>query len=279
MRGMSVLVAVLAGEVFLRAQTSAPQSAKGPRFEAASIKRNVSGSGASSWGGRGGRWTGTNITPLMLVTNAYQYESFRIAGAPGWMSSERYDISAVADSEAERTPVQAMLRTLLAERFNFAAHTEMRSVQTYTLVRSRDDGLLGPRMKPWTIDCDALRKAGQLQLPPPPRTIEDLATPRLCGMSAGGSTFRFYTAGGRSIGDLARVLMSELNAPVTDRTGLSGLFEMALHWNADPSAPNADPALPSLFTAIQEQLGLKLEARREPTEVLIIDRIDRPTPD
>jgi len=276
MRGMSVLVAVLAGEVFLRAQTSAPQSAKGPRFEAASIKRNVSGSGASSWGGRGGRWTGTNITPLMLVTNAYQYESFRIAGAPGWMSSERYDISAVADSEAERTPVQAMLRTLLAERFNFVAHVEMRPLQTYQLVLAREDGRLGPQLKPWTLDCDALRKSGKLPPAPVPRSAADFAIAVPCGMRGGMGV---YAAGGRSIGDLASSLASDLSAPITDHTGLSGNFEIVLRWNPDPSAPGADPTLPSLFTAVEEQLGLKLEARREPAEVLVIDRVERPTPD
>ena len=276
MRGVSVLVAILAGDVFLLGQASAPQSANGPRFEAASIKRNVSGSRASSWGGRGGRWTGTNVTPLTLVTSGYRYETFRIIGAPGWMSSERYDISAVAGSEAERASVEAMLRTLLAERFNFAAHTETRPVQTYTLVRARDDGQLGPRMKPWTLDCDELRKEGKLLTPPPIRTIEDLATPRPCGMSAGPG---MYTAGGRSVNELVRALASEVDAPVADGTGLTGLYEMALRWNPDPAAPAADSALPSLFTAIQEQLGLKLEARREPTEVLVIDRSERPTPD
>jgi uncharacterized protein (TIGR03435 family) len=70
-----------------------------------------------------------------------------------------------------------------------------------------------------------------------------------------------------------------LSTPVTDHTGLSGDFEIVLRWNPDPSLPGADPSLPSLFTAVQEQLGLKLEARREPAEVLVIDRVDRPTPD
>ena len=251
------------------------------RFEVVSIKRSVSESAASSLGGRWGRWNAVNITPLRLVTSVYPFDTLRVVGAPGWMSSERYDIAAVTGGEANHAAIQAMLRTLLAERFNFAAHVETRTLQTYALVLAREDGHLGPRMKPFTSDCDALR-TGQLRMQLQIQALEDLTKPRPCGMSLGlgrHRAFRFYQATGEGVADLVRVLMSQVERPVTDRTGLKGLFEIALYWNGDPSAPSTDPVLPSLFTAVQEQLGLKLDPRHEPAEVLVIDRIDRPAPD
>jgi len=277
MRTVMAIAVVVAGSL-LSAQAPATQTttADVARFDGASIKRNVSGSGSMSVGGRGGRWFAVNATPLTLVMNAYPFQPYRILDAPGWMSSARYDINAVADGEPDRARMQTMLRTLLAERFNFVAHVEMRPLQTYQLVLAREDGRLGPQLKPWTLDCDALRKSGKLPPAPVPRSAADFAIAVPCGMRGGMGV---YAAGGRSIGDLASSLASDLSAPITDHTGLSGNFEIVLRWNPDPSAPGADPTLPSLFTAVEEQLGLKLEARREPAEVLVIDRVERPTPD
>jgi uncharacterized protein (TIGR03435 family) len=277
MRAVVAIAVAVAGSV-LSAQAPAPPgtTAGVARFDGASIKRNVSGSGSMTVGGRDGRWSAVNITPITLVMNAYPFQPYRILDAPGWMSSERYDINAVAEGQPDRARTQAMLRTLLADRFNFAAHIETRTLQTYALVRAREDGQPGPQLKPWTLDCDALRKSGKLPPAPMPRTMADFAIPVPCGMRGGMGV---YAAGGRSIADLASSLASDLSAPVTDRTGLSGNFEIVLRWNPDPSAPGADPTLPSLFTAVQEQLGLKLEPRREPAEVLVIDRVERPMSD
>ena len=86
-----------------------------------------------------------------------------------------------------------------------------------------------------------------------------------------------FAAGGYALGDFVQSLATDLGTVVSDRTGLEGKFEIALRWNPDPSRPNTDNSLPSLFTAVEEQLGLKLDARREPVEVLVIDRIERPT--
>jgi uncharacterized protein (TIGR03435 family) len=142
-------------------------------------------------------------------------------------------------------------------------------MQTYALLRARSDGQLGPNLKPWMIDCKTYRpKPGELV---PPQTVEDLAKPRPCGMSGGSG---LLIAGGRPIDTLVRNIAGELRTPVTDHTGLLGEYEISLRWNPDPAR---DSEFPSLFTALQDQLALKLESRREPVEVLVVDRIDRPT--
>jgi uncharacterized protein (TIGR03435 family) len=268
----SLILAFTLPVVHAASQQPAPN---GPRFDVVSIRRNTSGSGSMTVGGQRGRFMAVNTTVLTLIMNAYPFETFRVIGAPGWATSERYDVSALVEGEPDLQQRQAMLQRLLADRFNLAAHTETRPMQTYALVLARSDGRLGPQLKPWTVDCDALRKSASAA-PPSPRTGADFAIVVPCGMRGSRGA---YAAGGYPIDAFARSLSSELSAPVTDRTGLKGDFEILLRWNPDPSLPGADPALPSLFTAVEEQLGLKLEPRREPAEVLVIDRIERPTPD
>jgi hypothetical protein len=192
MRRLPAVIGFCFSSALLIAQAPVQQRVPddGPRFEVASIRRNTSGSGSMSVGGQRDRFVAVNATPLTLVMNAYPYETFRILGAPGWMSSERYDVNALVGSETTLERRQAMLRALLAERLNLLAHTETRPMQTYALVLARADGQLGPQLKPWTVDCEALRKSGKRALPPP-RTPADFAIPPPCGMhGAAASTPR-----------------------------------------------------------------------------------------
>lgn len=216
-----------------------------------------------------GRFPATNTPPLNLVQTAYGFEPYRILGAPDWSRSERYDVTTTGEGRIPPEQMRERMRSLLVDRFGLIAHTEMREMQTYALLRARADQQLGPNLKPWTIDCKTYKPpAGD---PAPVRTVDDLARVRPCGMSGGTG---LLVAGGRPIAVLVSNLAGDLRTPVTDHTGLTGDFEISLRWNPDPAR---DSEFPSLFTALQEQLGLKLESRRESIEVLVIDRLQRPT--
>ena len=244
-----------------------------PRWEVGSIKRNTSNSGVANWSTRGEKLLAMNVSALTLLQDAFPYESYRMLNVPGWASSERYDVTAVASGPVDQGQQRRMMQMLLADHFHLVTHTEIRQLDTYSLVLARADGQLGPQIERWDADCEALRKAGQLPESPPFTTFEALAVLRPCQTAQGAG---LYSAGGQPLATLARVLGGELGALVMDRTGLKGNFNILLRWNRDPSRTDLDAKFPSLMTALQEQLGLKLESRREPVEVLVIDRLERP---
>ncbi len=172
-----------------------------------------------------------------------------------------------------------MLRSLLIERFILKTHTETRELPTYALVLARSDKRLGPQLAPSAIDCVALRKSIPAAAPSP-----GASRPCVVTMAAGR-----IVGGSMLIADLATQLSLAMQGIVEDRTGLTGRFDFQLLYAAQVSAGGVvtnSPALSpsdsdrlSLFTALQEQLGLKLESARGPVDVLVIDRVDRPTPD
>jgi uncharacterized protein (TIGR03435 family) len=246
-------------------------SAQTPAFDVVSIKRNTSGSQSVSVGGVPGRFTAVNVTALMLLQNAYPLETFHIFGAPGWTSSERYDVSATMTAPATFEQRQAMLRNMFAERFTLVSHFETRAMPAYVLTVARADGKLGPRIRPWTVDCKAVW-SGEVSNPPP-SSVPGIPP---CGGRGGGG---LYAQSGVNIEGFARSLASDLGARVIDRTGLQGLWEIHLQWNAGTRRfDGAEPdQFGSLFTSLQEQLGLKLESQRVPIDVLVIDSIDRPS--
>ena len=147
-----------------------------------------------------------------------------------------------------------MMRALLAERFKLALHREMRGVQGFVLVRASDQ--LGPGLRPASVNCE-----------------ENANGPRC---SQGGITSNTFTAFGLPLTNVVRLIASQMSAPIVDDTGLTGAFDVALHWSNDPGAGDDAPVI---STAIREQLGLRLERREVPIEVLVIDHIERPTAD
>ena len=163
-----------------------------------------------------------------------------------------------------------MLRSLLADRFKLVVRQEKRELPVYALVKARSDGGLGPRMKASAVDCGPTgrgRGAPAPGSPPgPPAGCRALITPS-------GVNFE-----GQTTAHLATVLGMAVRQTVIDKTGLVGGFDLQLSFSPD-SAPAPDSNLPSLFTAVQEQLGLKLESTRAPMEVVVIDSVERPTPD
>jgi uncharacterized protein (TIGR03435 family) len=245
-----------------------------PSFEVATIKRNVSGDPGGGGGFRLGRFQITNVDVEMLLRIAYrqgpQLLPSQIVGGPEWMRSDFYDITATVGPDlAAKPPAELLtmqpllLQSLLEDRFKLKVHRETRELQRYALVLARKDTSLGPQLRRSQIDCSV-----------------DFTK---CSVRAGAGTF---TSGSAVIVALANYLASAVvQTVVVDRTGLEGRYEIALEWAPDrsplPLNGDATPAVPSdkpsIFAALQEQLGLKLEPERGPVDVVVIDHIERPT--
>lgn len=249
--------------------------AQSVRFEVASIKRNTSGTPGYARVEPGARFTAVNVPPLQLIRQAYGVQTFTIVNLPDWTRSDGYDVLAKAPDGTEVMPnMAALLKNLLADRFGFAAHTETREMPTYDLTLARSDGRLGAKMTRATVDC-----TGNTSGAPP--ALSASGEP-LCGVTGGPGRI---VVRGFPIGVLASVLASPLQRMVVDKTGLGGTWNLEIQFTPDqPASLNGavvtpSPDAPSLFTAVQEQLGLKLESSRGPVEALVIDRIARPTTD
>jgi uncharacterized protein (TIGR03435 family) len=248
-------------------------------FEVASVKSNKSGETTSFLQPRpGGNFAVGNMTLRGLIMFAYGIQGFQLVGGPDWVATERFDITAKAAADVPPTPLgqtspeALMLRSLLEDRFRLSAHRETRDLPIYALVLARADGRLGPRLRQTTSDdCkklfEAAGKAGDTPIPP--------GGP-VCGMRPLGSDE--LAASALPMNEFARFLNVESGRTVVDRTGLTGVWDFDLKWSR-PNAPNPDPDRPSIFTALQEQLGLRLDATTGPVEVLVIDRVERLIPD
>jgi len=273
------------------AQSSGAESS-GPRFEVASVKPNPAGRAGMTRSRiqPGGRFVAENMAIVLLIGQAYQVQAYQLVGGPGWIWSDGFDIDAKANGELVptdgRRPLQGALRGLLADRFKLVTHTETRQLPVYALVLARSDGRLGPDLiRSSRTNCDAIlaevAAAREPGGPPPPPPASGQAPP--CG---GLNRNGMFSLDSTTPTRLANSLSAELNRRVFDRTGLTGLFNVHLTWTPDPmpsgplppDVPPIDPSGPSIFTAVQEQLGLKLESTTGPVDVLVIDRAERPTP-
>jgi uncharacterized protein (TIGR03435 family) len=305
MRNPIVLVVVAAAATLSAAWPAAqtPQApAAAPAFEVASIKPNTSGDGRVMMQNQPGRFIATNVTLRLLIRTAYQLQDFQITGGPGWLTSDHFDVNAKVPDEFRAmappapgsgpSPLGLMIRALLAERFKLAAHTETKDSPIYALVLARSDGKLGPALKKSETDCAAVFAAarGRGAMPPagpPPGPGE----PMRCGIRIGPGNM---AVGGSPLSQVASSLSLFAGRIVQDRTGLTGNYDFSLTWTPDnmpqrpPGAPDVPPQIngvavdpngPSLFTAVQEQLGLKLDSQRGPVEVLVIDRVEKPVED
>jgi uncharacterized protein (TIGR03435 family) len=260
-----------------------------PAFEVASVRVNKSGElGAQIRRQPGGRLNATNFPLRGLIQFAYQVRPFEVEGAPDWAGTTRYDIAAKAASDLPLTPPGSvapemlMMRTLLEDRFKLAAHFETREMPIYELKLAREDGKLGPRLAVSTTDCLALMKASQGGAPPPPPSGGP-SDRVMCGMRIGPGRL---SAGTFPMSEFANAMGAFVQRTVVDRTGLTGLYDAEMTFAPEalagpggtvlappPGAPS-DADAPSLFTALQEQLGLKLESTRGPVRVLVVDRVE-----
>ena len=295
MRRMMLTIAVVSA---LTVAGLAQQPSPSPAFEVVSVKPNKSGDAGSQFRIEpGGRVTWTNTTLSAMVNAAYvrfMWDPREIVGGPNWFSQARFDVIAVAPgglprADADGFPSQllAMLRSLLENRFRLKAHWEPREGPVYNLVLDRADRRLGPKLVPAAVDCAkvaAATLAGTLPAARPGRGREcnfSLTTEAEAGSLQGNAVTmavlgRFLTAQG-------------VEREVVDRTGLSGTFDIDLLHLPEHSVGGIPPdrlaldprfqGRPRLVTALREQLGLKLEPSRAPVEVLVIDSVERPTPD
>jgi uncharacterized protein (TIGR03435 family) len=271
-----------------------------PSFEVASVRRNTSGTGLMTVGmAPGGRLNMTNLPVRNLIVRAYGVQPYQIVGGPDWIGADRFDVVAKAAS-ADATPEQinAMMRSLLADRFKLVARRETRELPVYYLVKAREDGRLGPELKPAEVDCGA---AGRGRGGPQPGPGAPVPGPRAGGFApgpgAGGCGLMIAPGrlqmGGQPIAAAASTLANQVGRPIVDKTGLEGNYDLTLSWMPEagrgapagplppgaPDLPPIDPDAPSLFTAVQEQLGLKLESARGPVEVIVIESIQPPLED
>jgi len=189
--------------------------------------------------------------------DAYELEPYQIIGGPKWMDSDRYDIAAKAEGEGTpaKAQVRLMLQALLADRFRLRVHRETREMLVYMLVIGKG----GPKLKESATGSQSS-----------------------FSLSSGGPLTEITVSRG-SMEQLAIHLSSAgIGRPVLDRTGLTGSYDYKLRWTSGMSAaPDGTPAdaggQPSIFTAIQEQLGLKLESGKGPTELVVIDNVEKPS--
>ena len=287
--GMAILAAAL---VWAQSQPSAA-----PSFEVASVKANHSGDHmVSLMNSPSGRFSAKNVSVKMLIRLAYKVQDFQIAGGPGWIDSERYDIEAKPESsgpdsspapstddrreaamEAQRLRIQA----LLADRFGMTVHHDTKELPVYALVVAKG----GAKLHVAAVTPDGAEP------PASPNPKGPMFKGR--GMRMGRGELSGQSA---PLSLLAETLSNQIGRTVVDRTGLTGLYDFTLKWTPDESQPpmfpgpreapegrppgdraaNADSG-PSIFTAIQEQLGLKLESQKGPVPILVIDRIEKPS--
>jgi uncharacterized protein (TIGR03435 family) len=194
-----------------------------------------------------------------LVEFAYDLRGYQLAGGPDWITTDRFDLDAAAGGDRPIEEMRGMMRTLLEDRFHLAVHRETRQGDGLILVRTRPDRL-GPNLRVSTLDC-AVSFSSQ------PKCRE--------GGITFGDVIEWKATGVRMAG-VTQSVSSHVGKPVGDNTQLTGTFDLELRWSPEIADPSA---LPSIYTALQEQLGLKLESHRVPIEVIVIDRADHPTPD
>ena len=283
----------------------------------ASVKRNAGGFGGQIRIMPGNISVNGMPVRLLIRQAFGQLQDFQLIGGPDWINSDRFDIEAKPEGGGPMTPqvLQSVFKQILEERFALKVHKETRELPIYALVLARSDGRLGPNLKPASEECstrmasrgrgpapDARGGAVRVGGPPPdgrggpgraggpggPPGPPDWDAPPVCGQRGGG--FGRMRAGGATIADFAAMISGTAQRVVIDKTGLSGYYDIALTYTpagdqlpqgppppGAPAPPPIDPDGPTFFTAIQEQLGLKLDNQRGPVEVVVIDSINPPT--
>ena len=280
-----LLTLLLAGAVAF----VAPAQEKDTSFEVASVKSNKSGDSNGNLRLQpGGRVNAVNMPVRPIITFAYQLAQYQLIGGPGWLATDRYDLVAKMEQDVDPasiipgantpSPMQLALRSLLEERFKLRVHRETRDMDIYALVMAKPGGAPGPGLKPTTQDCAAAAAAARRGGPPPTGKPGE----PFCGIQGGPGRLKF---GGLPASALAQAFSGPAGRMVIERTGLTGGWDFELSYAVEgggrggADAPPVDPNAPSLFTAIQEQLGLRLEPTKGPVEVLVIDSVEKPTED
>jgi uncharacterized protein (TIGR03435 family) len=259
---LTVLIATALGAV---------AAAQRAQFEVASVKVHASDDQRTFMVAQpGGRFVAANISLRFLMRAAFQLQEDQIVGGPDWLTTERFDIDARAPQAPGPPSAQLleMLQSLLADRFKLTTHAEKRELPVFALERARRDGALGPGLRPTAC----------------PELAADLSQPKPCTNAQTGVGSIMLR--GMPLNQFTPFLSASVNRVVVDRTGLDARYDVELKWTPDQPAqsrggtgepPASDPNAVSIFTALQEQLGLRLNSTRDMVDVLVIDTVERPT--
>jgi uncharacterized protein (TIGR03435 family) len=261
----NLLTLGIAVQLGAQAPADSPQAQE--RYEAASIKPSPPREEGGSFLPRDGRFAARNRTLAQLVAYAYDVAGFQLVGGPEWTRTDQFDIEATASSNT--LAHQRLMQRLLEERFALRVRREARDSPVLLLLKARADGTIGPNLKPLTTSCQGRREKQQ-----PPCSIRFAP-----GVIQGATSWSVIANSFTWLAGLKRM--------VIDKTGLSGEFDVSLKWTSQDLSTRTDAGNPAfqasdsstLFAALQDQLGLTLEAGRGPVEVLVIESVERPTPD
>jgi uncharacterized protein (TIGR03435 family) len=266
----SLVAFALAFQVFAQAPRA--------QFEVATVKFNPNGKNQSLYRNPGGRLVADNRTLKFLVSVAFGVKEFEVQGGPSWVDSDHFDIAAKAGTDASFPEMLPMLQALLEDRFKLAVHRETKEQSVYVLAAAKG-GLKLP--DPKEGGCVPRSPDGK-----PPVRISGQPPPVICG----GLRVRFNGLDGFRISmeQLAGLLSEMTGRRVVERTGFPGVFDASLKWSPDqstagmekmvgPPPASIDMSGPSIFTALQDQLGLKLESQKAPVEIVVIDHAETPT--
>jgi len=236
-----------------------------PAYDVVSIKPNNFGSDRSTMGNYGDMYRATKVTLKILMAYAYKVgRADLIFGLPGWADSSRFDLNVkVSDPDKRaldkltREQRQAMLRAVLEDRFHLKVHWETKDMPVYELVVAKG----GPKFKDTS-----------------PESAEGKAlTSQRLGKESMSINNREMAAYGVRMGALSGYLSQELHRTVVDKTGLTGNYDFTLKWAPEDPAAESSGDKPTMVTALQEQLGLKLQPARGPVETLVVDHVEMPT--
>jgi len=238
-----------------------------PAYDVVSIKPNKTGSGSISISIDDGNYEASNVSLKMLVLNAYQLKDNQLEGLPKWADSDRFDIKAkvVEPDPAVMKSLtgeqnQMMLRPVLTERFGLTFHREKKVLPVYEMVLAKD----GPKFKAMLPEEESSGRTTN-------------------GVRAGGMSIHNteMTAVGVPLDSLVRMLSGQLQRIVIDKTGLAGKYDLQLKWTPDDAKPSpdsgADAAPPEIFTALIEQLGLKLQPSKAEVDMFVVDHVELPS--
>lgn len=217
-------------------------------FDVISVKPNNSGSGRSSENTHPGRVIAVNITAISLIEQAFGVKAFQISGGPGWLSSDAFDLDATTGTmkDLNDKELRPYFQSLLTDRFGFRFHRETREMPIYSLVVAKTGARLTPHVGEGGTSTNIQNSSGRSTI-----TSTNLSMPRL-----------------------ADLLSARVDRIVVDHSELSGAYDIKLQWAANPAENTTDA---SVFTALQEQLGLRLESAKGPIEFIIVDNLERPS--
>jgi uncharacterized protein (TIGR03435 family) len=252
-----------------------------PKFEITSVRENRSDSTESDLNHRRpDRFTATNVPLGFVILDAYEIKAHQLSGTPDWMWNKSYDIVGTFPAlNPDIHQVHLMEQQMLADRFILTLHKEQHEIAAYDLVFAKKDEHLGPQLHRSTMDCAAWVANGRPPLEGATSPISSTGMRPVCSIVA---TRTWLSAGARTLQDLALSLQAMVGRPVIDKTGLTGPYDIDMLWaktdlHTDEDAVAAAADAPPIFSAIQEQLGLKLVSHRELFDVFVVDHVQAPS--